>query len=95
MDATSSPPIIGNSRTPDSVGLTPLTICRNRGRKVKAPNMAKPTTKPMALAEVNTRLPKSLSGMTGSAARRSAQRKRPARTTPPTPRPTMNGEPHG
>ena len=40
---------MANRRTPDSVGLTPLTTWRKRGRKVRAPYMAKPTTKPMAL----------------------------------------------
>ena len=39
-----------------------------------APNMAKPTTKPMALAAENTRFLNSRSGMTGSLARRSATR---------------------
>ena len=58
MEATSSPPIIGHRRSPDSVGLTPFTTWRNRGRKVRAPNMANPTTKPIALVAVKTRLVK-------------------------------------
>ena len=38
----------GVSRSPEMVGLSPFTTCMYRGRKVMAPNMAKPTTKPMA-----------------------------------------------
>ncbi len=42
MEATSSPPISGNRRTPDWMGLIPFTSWKKRGRKVRAPNMAKP-----------------------------------------------------
>ena len=85
----------GNSRRPDWMALTPRTSWKNRGRKVRAPSMAKPTTKPMALAALKTRLANRGSGMIGSTARRSASRKRTAKTTPATARPMMNGEPHG
>ena len=67
-DAPSMPSISGRMRSPDAVGLTPLTICMNSGRKVSAPNMANPMTKPMALAALKTRSRKSFSGITGSAA---------------------------
>ena len=46
--------------------------------------MAKPMTKPMALAALKTRSRKSLSGITGSAAERSTKRKATASTTPRT-----------
>ena len=46
--------------------------------------MANPMTKPMALAALKTRTRKSLSGITGSAAPRSANRKATASTTPRT-----------
>ena len=86
---------MGNRRTPDSIGLIPFTSWRNRGRKVSAPNMANPTTNPMALAAVNTELAKRLRGITGSAARRSANKKATPMTAPPTPKPMMNGDVHG
>ena len=69
----SRPTISGSSRSPDTVGLTPLTICMYWGRYAIAPNRANPTTKPTALAAENTRLRNRCSGMTGSAARPSAQ----------------------
>ncbi len=95
MEATSSPPIRGKSRTPDWMGLIPFTSWKKSGRKVRAPNMAKPTTNPMALAAANTRLAKRGSGITGSTARRSASRNRTVKTTPATARPMMKGEVHG
>ena len=95
MEATNSPPIIGNSLTPDSIGLMPFTSWRNRGRKVSAPNMANPTTNPMALAALKTLFEKSGSGITGSTARRSANRNRMVKTTPATASPTINGDVHG
>ena len=72
----------GKMRRPDAVGLTPLTFCKKSGRNVSAPNMAKPITKPMALAAVKTRIRKRLSGITGSTARCSTSRKPAASTTP-------------
>jgi hypothetical protein len=52
------------------------------GRKVSAPNMANPMTKPMALAALKTLSLKSLSGITGSAATRSTKRNATANATP-------------
>ena len=65
--------MIGRRRKPDAVGLTPFTFCMNSGRNVSAPNMANPITKPMELAAVKTRTRNSDSGITGSAAPRSAK----------------------
>ena len=59
-----------------------------------APNMAKPTTKPMALAAANTLLAKRGSGINGSTARLSAHRNRSPNTTPATARPIMKGDVH-
>ena len=95
MEATSSPPINGKRRTPDSMGLMPRTSWKKRGRKVRAPNMANPTTKPMALAERNTEVANRLNGMTGSRARRSARTNATPKTTPATSSPSMNGDDHG
>ncbi len=93
-DAPSMPSIRGKIRSPDAVGLTPLTICMYSGRKVSAPNMAKPMTKPMALAALKTRSRKSFSGITGSAAPRSARRNASASTTPRTAVKTLGTETH-
>ncbi len=76
------PPMSGRMRKPDKVGLIPFTFCKKSGRKVRAPNMANPMTKPMALADEKTRSPNSRSGMTGSLARCSARKKRRIRATP-------------
>ncbi len=78
------PSMSGKMRSPDTVGLTPLTFWRNSGRNVRAPNMAKPITKPMALAALKTRTVNSFNGITGSAANRSAKKKPTASTTPRT-----------
>ena len=67
-EAPSMPSISGRIRSPDAVGLTPLTICMYSGRNVSAPNMAKPMTKPMELAALKTRSRNSFNGITGSAA---------------------------
>ena len=87
------PSISGKIRKPDAVGLMPFTFCMNKGRNVSAPNMAKPMTKPMALAAVKTRTRKSESGMTGSAAARSARTKATARTTPTVAQATLGTDP--
>ncbi len=83
-DAPSMPSISGKIRSPEAVGLTPLTICMYSGRKVSAPNMANPMTKPMELAALKTLTRKSFSGITGSAAPCSAKRNATASTTPRT-----------
>ena len=55
MEVSSRPAISGTSRSPEMVGLTPLTTCMYCGRKVIAPNIENPTTKPMALLTEKTR----------------------------------------
>ena len=93
MAAPSIPNMRGNRRRPDSVGLTFFTSWRKSGRKVSAPNMAKPMTKPMELAAVKTRSRNSLRGMTGSLARCSTRRKRRVSTMPPTTSATLLSDP--
>src|ERR687888_585681 len=65
IDVTSIPPIIGNSSSPDAVGLAPRTIWRKSGRYVMEPNIAKPTMSPTALLTTKTRLRKRCGGGTG------------------------------
>ena len=62
---------------------------------MRAPNMANPTTKPMALAAAKTLLANRGRGITGSTARLSARRNKMVNTTPATARPMMNGEVQG
>ena len=59
-----------------------------------APNSARPTMKPIALETLKTRLRKSSSGKTGSAARLSAKTKATSRSTPPTISASIHGEVH-
>src|SRR3954452_1079598 len=47
VEATHRPTTIGSVRRPDDVALTPRTYCREVGRNVIAPTMAKPTTRAM------------------------------------------------
>src|SRR5258708_147206 len=79
IEVASSPAISGSSRRPETVGLTPLTTCRYCGKYVSAPNIAKPTTKPIAEAAANIGCLNRGGGRTGPAGRRLA-----------TPKPTAN-----
>jgi hypothetical protein len=89
IDMTRTPPISGVSRSPDSVGPTPSTVCMNSGRNVSAPNSASPTMKPTALVTPNTRLANRRGARIGSAARRSTQTDSTMSTTAATERPMM------
>ena len=93
MAAPSNPNMRGNKRKPDSVGLTFFTSCKKIGRKVSAPNMAKPITKPIELAALNTLSRNSLRGITGSLARCSTRRKRRVATTAATTNATLLSDP--
>ena len=92
-DATISPSTIGSVRSPDTVALTPWQYCRYVGRNVMQPSSAKPTMKLSTELTLNTFRRNSRSGRIGSAARCSATTKQPRKTTPPTTRPMMVGEP--
>ena len=93
IEVRSTPAISGSSCSPLEVGDAPLTICWYCGRYVTAPNSEKPTTSPIRLQTVNTRLRNSDSGITGSAARRSTSANSARVTTAPIPSPTTTGEP--
>ena len=62
--------------------------------KMIAPNIARPITKPIEEATLKTRERKSLSGMTGSAARVSTRRKIASSTLPTIASATITGESH-
>lgn len=70
-DTTMAAPIIGSISRPELVAVEPCTICWNSGRKLIAPNMAKPSRKPMIEISVKLRLANSCSGMIGSTTFRS------------------------
>src|ERR1700733_15003596 len=80
------PSINGRMRRPDAVGLTPLTICMYSGRKVSAPNMAKPMTKPMELAALKTRSRKRGAGGGRRAGAERDEKRHPPRQPAPRPR---------
>src|SRR5262249_15964558 len=86
IEVVSRPAISGSSRSPEMVGLTPLTICSYCGGHALAPNIATPRTKPTAVDAENPRLRNRGSGTTGSAARLSAQTNRAPQTTAIAPR---------
>jgi len=84
---------MGSVRSPETVALTPWQYCRYVGRKVMQPSSAKPTMKLSTALTLNTLRRKSRSGRIGSTARCSATMKQPRKTTPPTTRPMIVGEP--
>ena len=68
-EVTSSPATSGSIRAPDAVADTPSTYCRNVGRNVIDPSIAKPTTNASAQQTENTGLENSRGGRIGSTAR--------------------------
>ena len=60
------PPTIGSVANPDSVGVSPTTICRYSGIVIIAPNIAKPTRKPSTVAMEKVPERNSFSGMIAS-----------------------------
>ncbi len=64
---------MGSRSRPELVAEEPCTVCWYSGRKVIAPNMAKPSRKPMPEMRLKLRLANSPSGMIGSRARRSTR----------------------
>ncbi|CAM5656064.1 hypothetical protein SFUMM280S_11074 [Streptomyces fumanus] len=68
IDVTSMAPSIGSSSSPELVAHAPCTDCWYSGRKRVAPNITKPTMKPISDISVKLRLRKMCSGTTGSAA---------------------------
>ncbi len=66
IDEIIRPRTIGSIEKPDSVGVTPFTICRYSGMVSIAPNMPKPTSTDSTADIEKTREPKSLSGRIAS-----------------------------
>src|ERR1700761_9742984 len=95
VEVISIPTTMGSVRSPEVVAETPFTYCIYVGKKVIAPNIAKPTTKDSTQHTVNTGLPNNRIGRMGSAARRSTATNAPSAATAPTNKPMIVGEPHG
>ena len=68
IEVTVTPTIIGVSISPLTVGDSPWTVCWNSGRKVIAPNMARPVKKVITMASEKFPLRNTCSGSIGSAA---------------------------
>src|SRR5919204_5548940 len=92
-EAPSRPNISGSSSRPELVALAPVTSCRYRGKKLITPNMANPMMKLTALDTSKVELRNRVSGMMGSAARRSTSAKAVSRTGAASPRPTIVEDP--
>src|SRR6185312_5076466 len=95
IDVSRSPTTIGSVRRPDTVADTPSTNCMNVGKNVSAPSIAKPTTKDSTQHTLNTGFLNTLSGSTGSTARRSTVTKITSATADPTKSAMITGEFHG
>ncbi|MEG8033775.1 hypothetical protein QP157_00205 [Sphingomonas sp. LR61] len=66
IDEIIRPSTIGSIANPDSVGVTPFTICRYSGMVSIAPNMPKPTSTDRIADIENTREPNSFIGRIAS-----------------------------
>jgi hypothetical protein len=75
------PTVIGSMSRPELAAESPELICRNVGMKAIAENMPSPTAIPSAVATTKVRLPNSVIGMIGSAARSSTATKTTVETT--------------
>src|SRR3954462_14375807 len=91
----SSPRTIGSVCSPDSVADDPLTYCREVGRNVIDPSIAKPTMNASTTHTSKTDEVNSRSGSTGSTARCSTNTKTASDTSEPTNIKTMVDEVHG
>jgi hypothetical protein len=85
----------GISISPLSVADRCCTVCWYSGRKVSAPNMARPSRKLIAVTSEKFRLRNTCSGRTGSAARRSTAMNPAVATTAKAPRPMICADRHG
>ena len=88
------PSIIGSSSRPLLVADAPCTVCWYSGRKLIAPNIAKPSRKPIAETSAKLRLRNSPSDRIGSAARRSTKPNAISDATPSTSQAEDLPEPH-
>src|SRR4051794_27700292 len=87
--------IIGISSKPLLVADAPWTNCWYCGRNVMPPNIANPAMKPNDVASVKLAIPKSRSGMIGSAEDRSMSRKHTSPTAATPNRDRICQEPQG
>src|SRR6516165_9905958 len=94
-EVSSMPDTIGSRYTPEIVGETPCTTCKNSGRNDSAPNIAKPAARPIADDTENTELRNSRNGSTGSAARRADSHQPKSSTTEAANSPMITAESHG
>ena len=94
IDATMTPPIIGEIINPAAVGLAPCTNWKYSGRKTAAANIpiaANPITR---MLNTNTGLWNSRGGNSGSAACLSFSTSKPPHTAAVQPRPRIMGDDH-
>ncbi len=94
IDVINRPATRGSIRTPELVADTPLTYCKNVGKNVIDPSIAKPTTNASALHTENTRLENSRIGKIGSTARRSTTTNTAKATTDTPINPSTCTDPH-
>ena len=93
IEVTVTPSIIGVSISPLTVGDAPCTVCWYSGRKVIAPNMARPVRNVIAIVSEKLPLRKTCSGSMGSAARVSVIKNPATAATVTSASPTISGEP--
>src|SRR6201992_1161 len=94
IEVRSRPSTIGSRYTPEIVGETACTTCRNNGREDSAPNIAKPAASPIAAETEKTEFLNSRSGRTGSAGRRAEKYQATSISTERATSPMMTGEDH-
>src|SRR5438552_18624738 len=87
--------IRGVRTAPLLVALWPITACMKSGMNNVVPNMATAVSAAIAAAIETIELRNRLSGIIGSAARRSVQRNAAVMTAATASIPTMVGDPHG
>src|SRR4051812_1968615 len=95
IDVTSVPPICGSICNPDAVGLAPLTVCKNKGTYVTAPNITKPMIRLTTEVIQTEGFTNSRGGRTGSLARCSTQMKAASEITEVRPRPRIMADIQG
>ena len=94
-DPVTTPAVSGSSSNPEFVAETPVTTCRNSGRKITPPNRPQPVRKPSAELTEKMGSRNRRSGRMGSATRDSQNTKPASSAPPPTSRPLMTGDDHG
>jgi len=93
IEVTITPTIIGVSSRPLTVADAPCTVCWYSGRKVNAPNIARPTRKLSPATSEKFRLRNRRSGSIGSVALASTSRNATVAATATAPRPMIRPDP--